>query len=215
MPPQPAIASTPGAATCRLPRSWDRFEPGFARVMGPPELPVVGPPSACLPGWRRPAVCDHFRSFDLEVAGGVPGGSCARGTRGSAAWVGSELGQRPIAERAGVDRKTVRRYIDAAVAAGVVRDGGPEQLTDELVGQVINAVRPERAQGHGPAWDRLLLVEDDIRGWVRDGLQLTTICCSEPRRARLISGRGFRRPRSFRGLSRLAALASAGLRWRR
>jgi transposase len=90
-------------------------------------------------------------------------------------WVGSELGQRPIAERAGVDRKTVRRYIDAAVAAGVVRDGGPEQLTDELVGQVINAVRPERAQGHGPAWDRLLPFEDDIRGWVSDGLQLTNV----------------------------------------
>jgi transposase len=90
-------------------------------------------------------------------------------------WVGSELGQRPIAERAGVDRKTVRRYIDAAVAAGVVRDGGPEQLTDELVGQVINAVRPARAQGHGLAWDRLLLVEEDICGWVSDGLQLTNL----------------------------------------
>jgi hypothetical protein len=29
-------------------------------------------------------------------------------------WLGSELGPRPIAERAGVDRKTARRYIDAA-----------------------------------------------------------------------------------------------------
>ena len=90
-------------------------------------------------------------------------------------WVGSELGQRPIAERAGVDRKTVRRYIDAAAAAGVVRDGGMEQLTDELIGQVINAVRPERAAGRGQAWDRLLPVEDDIRGWVNDGLQLTNV----------------------------------------
>jgi transposase len=90
-------------------------------------------------------------------------------------WVGSDLGQRPIAERAGVDRKTARRYIDAAVAAGVVRDGGLAQLTDELIGQVINAVRPERAQGHGPAWDRLLAVEDDLRGWVELGLQLTNV----------------------------------------
>ena len=39
-------------------------------------------------------------------------------------WLGSELGLRRIAERAGVDRKTARRYIDAAVAAGLVRDGG-------------------------------------------------------------------------------------------
>jgi hypothetical protein len=90
-------------------------------------------------------------------------------------WVVSELGQRPIAERAGVDRKTARRYIDAAVAAGVVRDGGLEQLTDELIGQVIDAVRPERAHGHGQAWDRLLVVEDDIFTWVKDGLQLTNV----------------------------------------
>ncbi|MBO0879150.1 MAG: IS21 family transposase [Mycobacterium sp.] len=90
-------------------------------------------------------------------------------------WVGSELGQRPIAERAGVDRKTVRRYIEAALALGVVRDGGVEQLTDELIGQVINAVRPERVGGHGQAWDRLLLVEDEIQAWVKDGLQLTNV----------------------------------------
>ncbi len=90
-------------------------------------------------------------------------------------WVGSELGQRPIAERAGVDRKTVRRYIDAAVALGVCREGGPGQLTDEVIGQVINAVRPERAAGHGQAWDRLLAVEDDIAGWVKGGLQLTNV----------------------------------------
>ena len=90
-------------------------------------------------------------------------------------WLGTELGLRPIAERAGVDRKTARRYIDAAVELGVVRECGPEQLTDELIGAVINAVRPERAQGHGAAWDRLLLVEDQVRGWVEDGLQLTNI----------------------------------------
>jgi hypothetical protein len=41
-------------------------------------------------------------------------------------------------------------------------DGGLGQLTDELIGQVINAVRPERAQGHGPAWDRLLAVEEGL-----------------------------------------------------
>jgi DNA-binding IclR family transcriptional regulator len=62
-------------------------------------------------------------------------------------WLGNEVGLRLIAERAGVDRKTVRRYVDAAVVAGVVRDGGERQLTDELIGAVIAAVRPERAQG--------------------------------------------------------------------
>lgn len=90
-------------------------------------------------------------------------------------WVGSELGQRPIAERAGVDRKTARRYVDAAVELGVCREGGLEHLTDELIGAVINAVRPDRAQGHGLAWDRLLPVEAEIREWVEAGLQLTNI----------------------------------------
>jgi hypothetical protein len=68
-------------------------------------------------------------------------------------WLGGDLGLRPIAERAGVDRKRARRYIDAGVAVGLVRDGGLQQLTDELLGVVINAVRPERGQGHGQAWE--------------------------------------------------------------
>src|SRR3954447_26349832 len=60
------VGTTFGYTRCRLPRSWDRFEPGFATVMGPPESPVMGPLSAFLPGWSGPAVCDRFRSFDLS-----------------------------------------------------------------------------------------------------------------------------------------------------
>lgn len=90
-------------------------------------------------------------------------------------WVGGECGLRRIAERAGVDRKTARRYIDAAIVFGAVRDGGLGQLTDELIGQVINGVRPQRTQGHGQAWDRLLAVEGDVRAWVAGGLQLTNV----------------------------------------
>src|SRR6476469_6131715 len=90
-------------------------------------------------------------------------------------WVGSELGLRPIAERAGVDRKTARRYIEAAVELGVGRECGLEQLTDELIGAVINAVRPERSQGHGAAWERLLAVEDEIAGWIGEELQLANV----------------------------------------
>jgi transposase len=90
-------------------------------------------------------------------------------------WLGSELGLRPVAERAGVDRKTARRYVEAAVAAGLVRDGGERQLTDELIGAVVAAVRPDRAQGHGAGWQALLGQERQIRGWLDDGLQLTNI----------------------------------------
>ncbi len=52
-----------------------------------------------------------------------------------------------VAALAGVDRKTVRRYVDAAVAAGLDREGGVEQLNDELIGAVVAAVRPDRPQG--------------------------------------------------------------------
>ena len=57
------------------------------------------------------------------------------------AWL-SGAGLRTVAERAGVDRKTARRYVEAAVAAGVARDGGEGQLSDELLGLVAGAVRP-------------------------------------------------------------------------
>jgi hypothetical protein len=43
-------------------------------------------------------------------------------------------GLRGIERLAGVDRKTVRRYVDAAQALGLARDGGEAQLSDEFVG---------------------------------------------------------------------------------
>jgi hypothetical protein len=66
-------------------------------------------------------------------------------------WLAGE-GVRAVARLAQLDRKTVRRYIDAAVAAGVVRDGGPEQLSDELLGTVVEAVRSQSPY----EWERLL-----------------------------------------------------------
>jgi len=70
------------------------------------------------------------------------------------AWLAG-AGLRTAAAQAGVDRKTARRYVAAAVEAGLSRDGGLGQLTDELVGQVAQVVRPVRPGGHGQAWDQL------------------------------------------------------------
>lgn len=84
-------------------------------------------------------------------------------------------GLRNAAERAGVDRKTARRYVAAAQEAGLVRDGGEAQLTDELLGAVVAAVRPARPAGHGPAWETLTGEQERIRAWVDDGLQLMNI----------------------------------------
>ncbi len=74
-------------------------------------------------------------------------------------WLKGE-GERPIAQGVGVDRKTARRYITAAVELGIDRRGGEGQLTDELIGQVAEEVRPHRPDGHGEAW-RMLLSEEE------------------------------------------------------
>jgi transposase len=90
-------------------------------------------------------------------------------------WLQNKMGLRPIAETVGADRKTVRRYIDAAQAVGLVRDGGEGQLTDALLGAVIEAVRPERPAGHGEAWEACRAEHERIKAWLDDDLRLTKV----------------------------------------
>jgi len=80
-------------------------------------------------------------------------------------WVAGESLRR-VERLAGVDRKTVRRYLAAAEAAGVDRHGGDGQLTDELIGLVVERVRPHRTDGHGDAWRTVGAHHDRIKGWV-------------------------------------------------
>lgn len=79
------------------------------------------------------------------------------------------VGLRKVGERAGVDRKTARRYVLAAEAAGLTRDAGFGAVDDELVGAVVAAVRPARPNGHGASWEALLVREEQIRVWVKGG----------------------------------------------
>jgi hypothetical protein len=66
------------------------------------------------------------------------------------AWLAGKS-ERAVAAQAGVDRKTSKRYVTAAVAAGLSREGGEKQLTDELVGQVASLDRSiERNRRNGP-----------------------------------------------------------------
>ena len=66
-------------------------------------------------------------------------------------WLRGE-GLRATHRLAGVDRKTVRRYLAAAIELGLDRDGGEGQLGEEFLGQVMEEVRPHRLDGHGAAW---------------------------------------------------------------
>lgn len=124
-------------------------------------------------------------------------------------WLRGE-GLRATERLAGVDRKTVRRYIDAAVEAGLVRDGGEDQLSDVLIGQVVETVRPHRSDGHGEAWRTLIANHDQVKAWLDD--DLTAIKVQEflarrgvvvPRRtvqryASEVCGAGRRRPNTVR-----------------
>ena len=58
-------------------------------------------------------------------------------------WLRGE-GVRATQRLAGVDRKTVRRHLAAAVELGLSRDGGEQQLNDEFMGSVVEKVRPHR-----------------------------------------------------------------------
>ena len=60
-----------------------------------------------------------------------------------------------IAAQLGFDIKTVRRYVAAAQAHGLVREGGPGALRNDLVGAVMAKVRPAYRQA---AWRRMGLL---------------------------------------------------------
>jgi transposase len=75
-------------------------------------------------------------------------------------------GYRTIAAHCGVDRKTVRRYVEAAQAAGLCRSDSVEAVDDGLIGAVAEAVRPVRLHGHGAAWEQLMGFEEQITAWV-------------------------------------------------
>ncbi len=64
--------------------------------------------------------------------------------------------------------------MDARVAAGLGRDGGEAQLTDELIGQVVAAVRPDR-QRPRPRMGIPREQGDWIANWVRDRLTVIKI----------------------------------------
>jgi Mu transposase, C-terminal domain/Integrase core domain len=85
-------------------------------------------------------------------------------------WVRGES-QRCVGRLAGVNRKTVGRYVAAAVEVGLRQDGDEGQLCDEVVGAVCERVRPHRSDGHGEGWATLVAHHDQLSEWlVKEGL---------------------------------------------
>jgi transposase len=120
------------------------------------------------------AVSDLFMSFDMEGQMAYREVDVIEVREVLRGWLAG-VGLRTVAAQAGVDRKTARRYVQAAEAVGVARDGGWGQVSDEVVGAVVAAVRPARPAGHGSAWQVLLAEQEQITEWVGKGLTVVKI----------------------------------------
>ncbi len=86
-----------------------------------------------------------------------------------------KYGLREIARMLSVDRKTVRRYVQAAIDAGLTQSGDEGQLSDELLGAVIGETRTGRPAGRGESWQRLERERAFIEEHLQDELTLTKI----------------------------------------
>lgn len=82
-------------------------------------------------------------------------------------------GLRAIARGTGSDRKTVAKYVAAAIAGGLRR--GDPAPTDDQVAAVIVAVHAAPVGRPGDVPDRLAPHRDQIAAWLAEGLRLTKI----------------------------------------
>ncbi len=102
-------------------------------------------------------------------------------------WLRGES-ERATARLSMLDRKTVKRYVTAGVDAGLVRDGDEAQLTEGLIGQVCELVRPHRPDGHGAGWETCRGHHDQLKVWLDDeGLTVVKV-------HRLLARRGIEVP---------------------
>ena len=85
---------------------------------------------------------------------------------------GDGLPKKRIAAQLGLDPKTVRRYLRAAVDAGVRVTA---TISDDEVRQVLLALHPASGRPRGDGWTRCLAQRTAIERWQRDGLRLTKI----------------------------------------
>lgn len=61
-------------------------------------------------------------------------------------------GKKTIARQVGLDPKTVRSYVAAAEAAGLVRGEAGAAVSDELLAKALAELRPSGGRPHGDAW---------------------------------------------------------------
>jgi hypothetical protein len=106
------------------------------------------------------------------------------------------LGLRAVAWLSGIDRNTVRRYVEMGRSCGLDRDSGADsaaQLTDELLAAVIAGVRRKRPNGRSEAWETIAAQSEQIKAWLDEGLTLTKVHILLGRRGVVVSYRTLNR----------------------
>jgi len=86
---------------------------------------------------------------------------------------GEGLPKKRLAAQLGLDPKTVRRYLTAAIATGLRPQRGP--VSDEQLRDVLLALHPTGGRPRGDGWTRCADQREAIRRWLADGVRLTKI----------------------------------------
>ena len=86
---------------------------------------------------------------------------------------GKGLPKKRVAAQLGLDPKTVRRYLQAATAAGLHADSDP--ISDEQVRDVLLALHPAGGRPRGDGWTVCAEQREAIRRWLEGGVRLTKI----------------------------------------
>jgi transposase len=92
----------------------------------------------------------------------------------------SGFGLRAIARRTGVDRKTVRRYVDAGVKAGLSKGPGDRAVDDSVLASVVVDVQPGGSTEVGEMREECRVHRDLLLGWVEEG-------CKGPKLVKLLA----------------------------
>jgi transposase len=89
-------------------------------------------------------------------------------------WLGGAAHKR-IAAQLGLNVKTIRRYVAAARASGVVRESGPEALDDGLIAAVVSQVQPHPGRPRGDGWGDCAAQRAVIERFLRQGVRLSKL----------------------------------------